>query len=60
MKKILIGLYFFSSTIFFIGLGFNLLNRESLLAKFLGAANIILFGGLLSYGAYNKIKSAKS
>ena len=59
MKKILKGLDRINNIfigivlpIHFIYLGFNLLNRESLLAKFVGAANIILFGGFLLYGAY--------
>ena len=62
MKKKLIGLLSgIILHIYFIGLGFNLLiNGKFLFAKFSGAVSIIFFGGLLLYGAYKKIKSAKS
>ena len=64
MKKILKGLDRINNIfigIYFIGLGFNLLiSGKFLFAKFSGAVSIIFFGGLLLYGAYKKIKSAKS
>lgn len=68
MKKILKGLDRINNIfigivlpIHFIYLGLNLLiNGKFLFAKFSGAAGSIFFGGLLLYGAYKKIKSAKS